>query len=179
MPLLLLLPLLLLGVLALWALLLPVALVQRYRRGRLRRRLQPLAVRINAWLLLASAPLFVAGAWIGSYWVTGAVVHALGGLGAGIALGVLGLALSRFEATPRGWYWTPPAWLVLALTVLVAARIAWGIAGAWQRWHGAVPGVGPWAQQAGVFAAGGVLLGYALAQAWGLKRRLGLPRPAS
>lgn len=173
MPLLLLLPLLMLGVIALWALLLPVALVQRYRYGRLRRRAQPLAVRINAWLLLISVAPFVLGAWIAAFWVPGAVVHAAGGLGAGALVGLLGAALTQFERTADGLYWTPPAWLVLALTLLVAARIAWGVTGVWQRWQGAAPGTGHWGDHAGLFAAGGLLLGYALVQAWALKRRLG------
>ena len=172
MPLLLLLPLLLLGVLALWALLLPLALVQRYRHGRLRRRAQPLAVRVNAWLLALSVPMFLLGGWVAGHWVPDAGVYATGGLLAGLLVGALGLALTRFERTPQGLYYTPPAWLVLALTVLVAARIAWGIAGAWQRWEGAIPAPGHWGDHAGLFAAGGLLLGYAVAQAWGLKRRL-------
>lgn len=172
MPLLLLLPLILLGVLALWALLLPVALVQRYRHGRQRRRAQPLAVRINAWLLLVSLALFLLGAWIAGHWVAGAGLHAAGGTAAGVLLGVVGLALTRFESTPRGLYYTPPAWLVLALTLLVAARLVWGLVVAWQRWHMDMPVAG-WNGHASLFAAGGLLLGYALAQAWGLKRRLG------
>ena len=40
MPLLLLLPLLILAIVALWALLLPISLIQRYRFGRKRRRVQ-------------------------------------------------------------------------------------------------------------------------------------------
>src|SRR5690606_17232760 len=50
----LLLPALLLVMVLVWALLLPVALWQRYRRGRARRRATPWLVRANAWALLAS-----------------------------------------------------------------------------------------------------------------------------
>lgn len=179
MPLLLLLPLLVLGLIGLWALLLPLALLQRYRLGRMRRRAQPLVVTVNAWLLLLSVPAFLLGAWVAGYWVTHALAYASAGLAAGVLLGLLGLALTRFEWTPRGVYITPPAWLVLLLTVLVAARIAWGLYGAWERWQGHVPGPGHWGDQASLFAAGGLLLGYALGNLWGLKRRLGNPRPAS
>ena len=160
------------AVFALWALLLPFALLQRYRHGKARRRAQPLAVRINTGMLLASVPLFVLGAWASSRWIPGAATFALTGLGAGIVIGITGLWFSRFETTPQGLYYTPPAWLVLALTGLVAARIALGIWQALQRWHGggALPAV--LADHASLFAVGGVLLGYYLAYAWGLKRRL-------
>lgn len=171
MPLLLI-PLLVAAVFALWALLLPFALLQRYRYGKARRRAQPLAVRINAWMLLASMPLFVLGAWLSSRWIADATAFALGGLGVGIVVGIAGLWLSRFETTPQGLYYTPPAWLVLALTGLVAARIALGLWQTLQRWHaiGVLPAV--LADHASLFVVGGVLLGYYLAYAWGLKRRL-------
>lgn len=51
MPLLLLIPLLVIGLFALWVVLLPVSIFQRYRFGKARRRVQPLFVRANAWLL--------------------------------------------------------------------------------------------------------------------------------
>lgn len=168
----LLIPLLLVAIFALWALLLPFALLQRYRHGKARRRAQPLAVRINAWMLLGSMPLFVLGAWVSSRWIAGAATFALAGMGAGLAIGVVGLWLSRFEARPQGLYYTPPAWLVLALTGLVAARIALGIWQAFQRWHGGGGLPAMLADHASLFAVGGLLLGYYLAYAWGLKRRL-------
>ena len=175
MPLLLI-PLLVLGVMALWAVLLPLSILQRYRHGRQRRRAQPFAVRVNAWLMLVSAPLFVASAWLSGYWIEGAALHALIGLGLGVVTGIVGLWITRFDATPQGLFYTPPAALVLLLSLLVAVRI---VAGLWQllrRWH-AVEAVPPGllADHASLFAVGGLLLGYYLAYAWGLKRRLGRP----
>ncbi len=169
-------PLLVLGVFALWALLLPLSIVQRYRHGRLRRRAQALPVRVNAWLLLASAPLFVGGAWLGGHWIEGAARHALAGLGAGVGVGWAGLWLTRFEPTPQGLYYTPPAGLVLVLSLAVAVRIAlglWQLLGRWDAVGSAPPGA--LGDHARLFAVGGLLLGYALAYAWGLKRRLGRP----
>lgn len=171
MPLLLI-PLLVAAVFALWALLLPFALLQRYRSGKARRRAQPLAVRINAWMLLASVPLLVFGAWVSSHWIPCAVTSALAGLGIGIVIGIAGLWLSRFEVTPRGLYYTPPAWLVLALTGLVAARIGLGVWQALQRWQVGAALPAALADHASLFAVAGVLLGYYVAYAWGLKRRL-------
>lgn len=175
MPLLLI-PLLILGVVALWAVLLPLSILQRYRYGRMRRRAQPLAVRVNAWLMLLSAPMFVASAWLSGHWVEGAVLHALAGLGAGVVVGIAGLWLTRFEPTPKGLYYTPPAALVLVLTLVVAARVVVGLWQLLRRWHAvdAVP-PGALADHASLFAVGGLLLGYYLAYAWGLKRRLGRP----
>lgn len=172
MPLLLLIPLLLLGVLALWALLLPLSLVQRYRYGRARRRAQPWVIAVNAWLLAASQPLFLLGAWLADAWIPGALVHAGAGLGIGIVLGIAGVWITRFERSDRTLHYTPPAWLVLLLTALVAARIAAGLWQALYRWH-AVASLPPLlTDHATLFGVGGILLGYAAAYAWGLKRRL-------
>lgn len=170
MPLLLI-PLLVLGLALLWAVLLPLSLWQRYRLGRMRRRAWPWIVRANAWLLLASTFAFLAGAWFAGRWVPDAGLHALGGLAAGMVLGMAGVWLARWEpGTPL--YYTPNAWLVLLLTLLVAGRIALG---AWQvlwHWH-AAPGLPPsLAGHASLFAAGGLLLGYAVWFAWAIRRRL-------
>ena len=175
MPLLLI-PLLVVGVIALWALLLPLSILQRYRFGRLRRRAQPLATRVNAWLLLASAPLFLAGAWSSGHWIAGALPHAAGGLAAGVAVGIVGLWCTRFEPGPKGLFYTPPALLVLVLSLLVAARIVLGLWQLLRRWEAvATAPPGSLGDHASLFTVGGLLLGYALAYAWGLKRRLGKP----
>lgn len=178
MPLLLLIPLLLLGVVALWALLLPFAILQRYRHGTARRLAQPWIVKANAWLLAVSALLFLAGAWIGARWIDAALSHAAIGLAAGMALGLLGIRISRFEATPRGLYYTPRRWLVFGITALLAVRIAIGLWQAWLYWRPATPDVvsaiaPALAGHATVLAVAGLLLGYYLGYTLGLRRRLG------
>ncbi|MEJ7746942.1 MAG: DUF1453 domain-containing protein [Luteimonas sp.] len=172
MPLLLI-PLLILGVIALWAVLLPIALLQRYRRGKARRRAQGWVVRGNAVLLAMSAIVFVLGAWIGAQWIVGALRYACIGLGMGMAIGIAGLWLSRFENTENGLYYTPNRWLVLSLTTLVAARIALGFWQLWQRWQTDAT-IGPQllGDHASLFAVGGILLGYYLAYTWGLRSRI-------
>ena len=58
----------------------------------------------------------------------------------------------------------------LLLLALVAGRIAFGIWQGWERWHATQ--ASEWlAWQAGLFALGGLLLGHALATAWGLRAR--------
>lgn len=170
MPLILLLPLLVAGLFALWVLLLPLTLLQRYRHGRARRRLQPWAVRANAWLLAVSVLVFVCSAWAIAHWVPDALRDATIGLATGAAVGLAGLRLARFEATPQGLYRTPNRWLVLGLSVLLAARIAIGL---WLA-LGDGPGTGAWAwlSRGGLLGVAGVLLGYAFATTWGLRRRL-------
>lgn len=170
MPLLLL-PLALLALLLLWLLLLPLGLVLRYRRGRARQRGVGWVLGSNAWLLLVSAGLFLASAWGSGHWVPQALAWAAMGLLAGMLLGLVGIWRTRFEITSASFHYTPDRWLVLLLTGVVVVRIALG---AWQglahlRTSAAADA---WLADAGhLFAVGGLLLGYYLAYAWGLRGR--------
>ena len=51
----------------------------------------------------------------------------------GCLLGLLGLALTRWEHTPRALHYTPNRWLILIITLVVSARLLYGI---WRIWHG-------------------------------------------
>lgn len=171
MPLLMLLPLLVACLVLLWLLLMPLALWQRYRAGHSRRRAVRWVATLNAWSLLVSALLFLAGAFLAGYWVDGALAYAACGLLAGMVVGAVGLGLTRFERTAQGLFYTPNRWLVLALTLVVAARIAYGLYRMEQAWADEA-GVTWLAQQGSVLAVGGLLLGHYLAYAWGLRWRL-------
>lgn len=171
MPLLLLLPLLFVALLALWALLLPLALWQRYRLGKARNRAVPWVVGLNAWLLLLSAGVFFATAAISAWWVQAALPYAAAGFALGLAIGVGGLAATRFERGPRGLYYTPNRWIVLGLTLVVALRIGWSAVRAWQAWQDDADPA--WlAQQGSLLAVGGLVLGYYLTYWWGLRHRV-------
>lgn len=170
MPLLLL-PLLILLLLALWLVLWPVALWLRYRSGHARRRALAWVVAINAWSLLLSAGLFLGSAWLLAHWVDSALAYAAGGLATGLVVGCIGLGLTRFEVMPVGLFYTPNRWLVLALTLIVAARIVASMIRMWQAW-GAEPHIAWLPQQGGLLAVAGLLLGHYLAYAWGLRSRL-------
>lgn len=166
-------PLVVLVLLVLWLLLLPLSLWQRYRMGKARRRMRPWLVRFNAWALLASLLLFVASMALTNVWWPGALAYATAGLGIGVVLGIAGLWLSCFETTPQGMFYTPNPWLVLALTLLVAGRIALGFVELWRYWQGRESlALIPVLDHASLFAVAGVLLGYYLAYTWGLRRRL-------
>ncbi len=171
-------PLLILVLLALWLLLLPLSLWQRYRMGKARRKAWPWLVNLNAWLLLVSACVFIASMALTSVWWPGALGYALAGLGAGVLTGILGLWMSRFEATPQGVYYTPNAWLILALTLLVTARIVMGFVEMWRYWQGRDSlAIIPVLEHASLFAVAGLLIGYYLSYTWGLRRRLPRVRP--
>ena len=166
-------PLVILVLLVLWLLLLPFSLWQRYRLGKARRKAWPWLVRLNSWLLLFSVSLFLVSMAITNVWWPGALAYALAGMGAGLLAGIIGLWLSRFEQTPQGMYYTPNPWLVLSLTLLVAARIAMGFVEMWRYWQGREAlSIIPVLDHASLFAVAGLLLGYYLSYTWGLRRRL-------
>lgn len=152
----------------------PLAIVQRYRLGTARRRARGWIAAINAAGLALSAVLFVAGAAVTSLWIPGALRHALAGLLGGLALGAVGLALTRWESSPGGWYYTPNRWLVLAITLIVAARVAFGFWRSWNAWQ-VTADYASWAAAsgaAGSLSAGAVVLGYYLIYWLGIRRRV-------
>lgn len=171
-------PIVILALLALWLLLLPLSLWQRYRLGKARRKAWPWLVKLNSWLLLLSVCVFVASMALTNVWWPGALGYALAGIGIGLATGIIGLWLSRYETTPQGFFYTPNPWLVLTLTLLVAARIAMGFVEMWRYWQGREAlSVIPVLDHASLFAVAGLLIGYYLSYTWGLRRRL--PRRAA
>jgi hypothetical protein len=172
MPLLLI-PLFVLALFALWLVLLPLSLWARYRSGRARRRAQGWVVRGNSWLLAASLPVFVASSWVTTRWVPDALRDALIGLLAGMLLGIISLWLTRFEREGNTLWYTPNRWLMLALTIVVAARI---LAGLWVGWRhlasDAPNAITAWLDAGAWAAIGGLFLGYGVAYLWGLRARL-------
>nr|WP_295382411.1 DUF1453 domain-containing protein [Pseudoxanthomonas sp.] len=172
MPLLLL-PLGLMVLLALWLVLFPWSLWQRYRRGKATRRVWPWQVRLNLGLLGVAIAVFLLISAVLQHWWPHQLSQAALGLGAGIALGMLGIATSRFEWREAGLFHTPNPWLVLLLTLLIAGRILLGLVQviqqgmAWSRDQVLAGDL-----HAGLTGLAGLLLGYGLAGSWGLHRRL-------
>ena len=121
MPFLALLLVLLLPVIAL--LLMPFTLVQRYRMGSARRRARGWLAALNVFAMAFSNALFLLGAAFTSYWIAGVFTQALLGVAAGGALGVVGFLLTRWEHEQGALHYTPNRWLVLAITLVVAARV--------------------------------------------------------
>jgi hypothetical protein len=92
----------------------------------------------------------------------------------GGVLGGVGLWLARFEPSGEALHYTANRWLVLAITLAVAARIAYGFWRGFESWRSGIEG-GAWLVASGAaesLAAGAVVLGYYLTFWWGLRRRL-------
>jgi hypothetical protein len=154
--------------------LMPLALVQRYRVGTARRLARGWITTLNLLGISMSVLVFVLGAAVTSYWAPAALAYTLAGLGAGGLLGLAGLALTRWEPAARGLYYTPNRWLVLAITLTVTARVVYGFWRSIQAWRSGVSG-GPWFIESGLagsLAAGAVVLGYYFIYWIGVRRRM-------
>jgi len=151
----------------------PLMLVQRYRVGTARRRARFWSSTVNIIGMTFSSALFVAGAAVASRWVPNALTQTIAAFAAGCLLGLIGLALSRWESAGGSLHYTPNRWLVLGLTLLVTARLAFGFWRSWQVW-GATPDYAAWAAAGAAAspAAGAVVLGHYLTYWLGVRRRL-------
>jgi hypothetical protein len=166
--------LLLAALLVLAVALIPVSLVLRFRTGTARRRARGWIATINVAGFGLSIGLFLLTAAVTNTWAPGTFTYALGGVAAGVAVGLLGTALTRWEVTPQGLYYTPNAWLVLTLTLAVTGRILYGTWRGWQAW-GAVSGDRTWIAEAGVagsMGVGAVVLAYYFTYWAAVRRRV-------
>jgi hypothetical protein len=169
-------PLLLVPVLFVLAVLvlIPLAIVQRYRVGTSRQRARGWLATINLAGIALSVALFLAAAAVTSIWVHEALIYTVAGLIGGCALGIIGLRLTRWEPAPGVLYYTPNRPLVLAITLVVMARLMYGFWRGWQAWDAGLDDA-TWfaaASVAGSMAAGAVVLGYYLAYWSGVRARL-------
>lgn len=163
----------LLALMAVAVLALPFTIFTRYRAGTARRPARAWLATINVYVLAISGSLFLITAGITSLWVPRAFTYSATGLAAGCLLGLIGLRLSRWEVTPHSLHYTPNRWLVLSITVLVTARIAYGFWRAWNAWQTASDETS-WlvaSGAAGSMGAGAVVLGYYLAYWFGVRHR--------
>ena len=177
MPLLILLPLAILAFVAL----IPIALVQRYRRGAARQRARGWLLSINLAGLALSIVIFLLSSAVTSIWLHPALAYTLTGLGIGFALGIVGLWMTRWEPARDGIFYTPNRWLVLTISLVVTGRVLYGFWRAWHTWRAGVEGAS-WVGAAGVaesMAAGAIVLGYYFIYWIGVRRRLRLQRQAN
>jgi hypothetical protein len=153
----------------------PLTLFLRYRAGTVRRLGRRWVATLNLVMMIFSASFFLYVAAIVNFWVSDAFRFSFFGLTGGCFLGLLGLALTRWEQTPRALHYTPNRWLILIITLVVVIRLLYGV---WRIWHGWRHGGGPdssWLEAAGVagsLALGAVLLGYYLTYSAGVRWRL-------
>jgi hypothetical protein len=136
--------------------LMPLSLFLRYRASTARRQARGWVAAINVVAFGISAALFLTVAAMTSFWVPDAFTYTVAGLAGGGVLGLVGLALTRWESTANGTHYTPNRWLVLVMITTVATRMAYGLWRAWHAWQAGgatLAGVGA----AGSLAAGAVL----------------------
>jgi hypothetical protein len=154
--------------------LMPLVLIQRYRAGSARRPARLWVATLTLVAVSTSAMFFLVAAAVTNLWIPKALGAAAAGLGVGCVLGGLGLMLTRWEATPGAFYYTPNRWVILGITLVVSARILYGL---WRSWAVAQAGLSGAALVtafgvADSLAAGAAVLGYQLAYSAGLRWRI-------
>ena len=103
-----------------------LSLALRYRAGTTRRQARRWVASLNVWMTSFSAVFFLSFTFLLSFWVDSAFRFALIGLGCGGILGLIGLAMTRWESQPEGLFYTPSRWLALLVTFAIAARFVYG-----------------------------------------------------
>ena len=155
-------------------LLTPLMLVQRYRVGSARKQARPWLATVGLVMMAGSTIFFLAGAGVTSFWVQDAFLGALAGVAAGVVLGMAGVVMTKWEATPRTLHYTPNRWLVLLVTVIVSARLLYGLYRSWLAAQAGIEGTAV-ITAFGIpesLAAGGAVIGYYLAYGFGLRWRI-------
>jgi hypothetical protein len=154
--------------------LIPFSIVQRFRMGTARRQARGWVATLNLIAIAVSLALFLAGALITTQWIPGALTYTLLGLAVGGLLGLVGTALTRWEYVGGRVQYTPNRWLVLAITLVVTARVSYGFWRGWEAWRASVESMA-WVAASGVagsMSAGAVVLGYYLIFWMGVRRRV-------
>ena len=103
-----------------------LSLALRYRAGTARRQARPWVASLNVWMTSFSAVFFLSFAFLLSFWVDSAFRFGLIGMGCGGILGLVGLAMTRWESQPEGLFYTPSRWLALLVTFAIAVRFVYG-----------------------------------------------------
>jgi hypothetical protein len=154
----------------------PLLLLLRYRAGTARRLARPWVLTVNLMSMLLSAGLFIWIAAMTNFWVPRAFGYSLIGMVSGCFLGLLGLAATGWDKTQAGIYYTPNRWLVLLITLAVAARMVYGLWRIWHAWRTTGADTS-WLAAAGIpgsMAVGALVVGYYLTYFAGVRWRLRL-----
>jgi hypothetical protein len=103
-----------------------LSLALRYRAGTARRQARRWVASLNVWMTSLSAAFFLSFTLLLSFWVDSAFRFALIGLGFGGILGLIGLAITRWENQPEELFYKPNRWLALLVTLAIAVRFVYG-----------------------------------------------------
>jgi hypothetical protein len=149
-----------------------LSLVLRYRAGTARRQGRLWVATVNFWSAAIGAGFFLLTAACLSFWIRPAFRYALLGMLAGAVLGMLGLALTRWESKAETVYYTPNRWLGLLIVFALIGRLAYGW---WRGVHMAGSQPHSWLTSSGTalsMAVAAGIIGYYLSYALGVRRRL-------
>lgn len=157
----------------------PFGIILRYRGGTARRRARWWIVTLNFYGATLSLLLLIVSASVSTVWIAHALPYTLCGVVAGIVLGAIGLALTRWEESHRALHYTPSRLLILLITIVVVARIGYGFWRAWHAWEHSAD-TASWLAASGAsgsMAAGAAVLAYYVVYWIGVRRRInGLQR---
>ncbi len=150
-----------------------LSLALRYRAGTARRQGRGWVATMNVWVTSFSAALFLCFTFLISFWLGPTLRFALTGMAIGAVLGLLGLAVTRWESQSEGLFYTPSRWLALLVMLAIAARLVYSW---WHGLHHNAPGDQYWltnasGTQLSVAVAAG-LIGYYLVYAIGVRIRI-------
>jgi hypothetical protein len=152
-----------------------LSLVLRYRAGTARRQARRWVASLNVGMTSFSAVFLLSFTLLLSFWGGSAFLYALIGMGVGGILGLLGLALTRWESPPQGLFYTPSRWLAFLIIFAIGARLVYGW---WHATHANSSGTANqhWLNtgsgtQFSLAVAGG-LIGYYLVYSIGVRLRL-------
>jgi hypothetical protein len=143
----------------------PLLLIQRYRAGSARREARPWVATLTMAVMLFSAVFFLASAAFTAIWIPRAFMGAAIGMAIGLVVGAFGTLLTRWEPTVRTLHYTPNRLLVLFVTLIVSARVVYGLFRSFEAARAGVSGHAM-VDAFGVpesLAAGAIVIGYHLA----------------
>ena len=103
-----------------------LSLALRYRAGTARRQARRWVASLNVWATSFSAVFFLSFTLLLSFWIGSAFRFAVIGRACGGVLGVVGLAMTRWENRREGLFYTPNRWLALIVMFAIAGRFIYG-----------------------------------------------------
>jgi hypothetical protein len=136
-----------------------LSLALRYRAGTARRQARRWVASLNVCAASFSAVFILSFTLLLSFWVGSAFRFALIGMAFGAILGLLGLAMTRWESQPEGLFYTPSRWLALIVVLAIAARFVYG----WWRATQSGSGINAHGNQHWLITASGTQLSLAVA----------------
>ena len=152
----------------------PFLLIQRFRAGSARREARAWAATLTIATMAFSAVFFLASAAFTTIWIPRSFAGASFGMAIGVGLGLIGSLLTRWEPSVRSLHYTPNRLLVLLVTLIVSARVAYGLFRSFEAASAGLSGTA----MVGAFgvpeslAAGAIVIGYHLAYNVALRWRI-------